>query len=64
MTPGYDRDKIAREAADQARKEANLENRITQLEKQAAWFGKAVIGAAVYLAAQVWAFVSGGGQLK
>jgi len=64
MTPEEEKDKIAREAAERATKEANWEHRMTQLEKQVAMFGKAVIAAAVYLAAQVWAFISGGGSFK
>ena len=64
MTHEEERNKIAREAAEKATKEANWENRMTQLEKQVALFGKAVIAAAIYLAAQVWAFISNGGSFK
>lgn len=64
MTPEEERDKIAREAAEKATKEANWENRMAQLERQVALFGKAVVAAAIYLAAQVWSFISGGGAFK
>ena len=63
MTP-EDEKAIAREAAERATKEANTENRMTNLETQVGWLVKAVIGGALYLASQVWAFISGGGILK
>ena len=63
MTP-EDEKAIAREAAERATKEANTENRMTNLETQVGWLVKAVIGGALYLASQVWAFISGGGVLK
>jgi hypothetical protein len=63
MTPEDERT-IAREAADRATKDANTENRMSNLEAQVGWLVKAVIGGALYLASQVWAFVSGGGVMK
>jgi hypothetical protein len=63
MTP-EDEKAIAREAAERATKEANVENRMTNLETQVGWLVKAVIGGALYLASQVWAFISSGGALK
>jgi hypothetical protein len=63
MTP-EDEKAIAREAAERATKDANVENRIANLETQIGYLVKAVIGGAVYLASQVWAFLSSGGALK
>ena len=63
MTP-EDEKAIAREAAERATKEANTENRMTNLETQVGWLVKAVIGGALYLASQVWAFISSGGAMK
>ena len=63
MTP-EDEKAIARDAADRATKEANTDNRIANLEAQVGWLVKAVIGGAMYLASQVWAFLSSGGALK
>ena len=63
MTP-EDEKAIAREAAERATKEANVENRMTNLETQVGWLVKAVIGGAVYLASQVYTFLSGGGSFK
>ena len=63
MTP-EDEKAIAREAAERATKEANVENRMTNLETQVGWLVKAVIGGALYLASQVWAFISSGGAMK
>lgn len=63
MTP-EDEKAIARDAAERATKEANVENRMANLEAQVGWLVKAVIGGAMYLASQVWAFVSGGGVMK
>ncbi len=57
-------ERIARQAAERATKEANTENRMANLEKQVGWLVKAVIGGAMYLASQVWAFVSNGGSFK
>ena len=63
MTPD-DEKAMAREAAERATKEANVENRMTNLETQVGWLVKAVIGGALYLASQVWAFISSGGAMK
>ena len=63
MTP-EDEKAIAREAAERATKDANVENRIANLETQIGYLVKAVIGGAVYLASQVWAFLSSGGAFK
>ena len=63
MTP-EDEKAIAREAAERATKDANVENRIANLEAQIGYLVKAVIGGAVYLASQVWACLSSGGAFK
>lgn len=63
MTPEDERE-IARTAAERATKEANMENRMTNLETQVGWLVKAVVAGAVYLASQVWTFISSGGRFQ
>jgi len=62
-----ERDRIRSEA----KAEADLHNRITALEEDVkdmkaiqAWGIRGLIGAAAYLAMQLWAFISGGGVIK
>lgn len=51
-----------RKATERAVRDTNVENRLAQLERAVSMITKAVIGAAIYLASQVYNFIAGGGS--
>ena len=60
-----------RRIADEAHKEADLVNRVRNLETQVSqmqagivWGIRAIWGGAMYLAMQLWSFIANGGSLK
>lgn len=54
----------ARADADNANWKKSVNDRIANIEKMQGYGVKAIIGAAVYLATQIWTFISGGGVIK
>jgi hypothetical protein len=66
-----ERDRIARDAREQAKEDAkvqsrleNVESRLAAFEAHMAWGIRAIWAAAIYLATKVWEFIAGGGVLK
>lgn len=51
-------------AADDANWKKSVNDRIATIEKMHGYGVKAIIGAAVYLATQLWNFISSGGVIK
>lgn len=54
----------AREEADLANRIRNLEADFANIRSNLAWIAKAIYGGVAYLAVQLWTFIANGGSIK
>lgn len=54
----------AREEADLANRVRNLETDFNGIKSNLSWIARAIYGGVAYLAVQLWTFIANGGSLK